>query len=116
MKEGLEKEVVVKHERSILIPFLMGGVVGAVIALLMAPKSGKEMRKDIKDFAVRTKDTLSTSIDKSKALYEESKSTVAGVFDDSKALYEESKAAVIDAIEAGKNAFLKERERHRHAA
>ena len=51
MKEGVEKEVIVKHERSILFPFLVGGVVGAVIGLLLAPKSGKEMRKDIKDFA-----------------------------------------------------------------
>ena len=98
MKEGVEKEVIVKHERSILFPFLVGGVVGAVIGLLLAPKSGKEMRKDIKDFASQTKDTLSTTFDKGKTLYDESKD------------------AVIGAIEAGKEAFLKERDRHRHAA
>ena len=98
MKEGVEKEVIVKHERSILFPFLVGGVVGAVIGLLLAPKSGKEMRKDIKDFASQSKETLSTTFDKSKAMYEESKD------------------AVIGAIEAGKEAFLKERDRHRHAA
>jgi gas vesicle protein len=116
MKEGLEKDVLEKKERSILIPFLVGGVVGAGIALLMAPKSGKEVRKDIKDFALRTRDMLSTTIDKSKALYEESKTAVVDAFDDSKALYEESKAAVVGAIEAGKNAFLKERDKHRQAA
>lgn len=98
MKEGVEKEVIIKHERSILFPFLVGGVVGAVIGLLLAPKSGKEMRKDIKDFASQTKDTLSTTFDKGKTLYEEGKD------------------AVIGAIDAGKEAFLKERDRHRHAA
>ena len=98
MKEGVEKEVIVKHERSIVVPFLIGGIVGAIIGLLMAPKSGKEMRKDIKDFTLQTKDTLTTTFDKSKALYEE------------------SKEAVVGAIEAGKEAFLKERDRHRHAA
>jgi len=102
MKEALEKEVPEKIERSILIPFLVGGVVGAGIALLMAPKSGKAMRKDVVDFAVRTRDTISTTIDKT--------------IDKSKALYEDGKTAVVGAIEAGKDAFLKERDRHRRAA
>ena len=102
MKEALEKEVPEKNERSILIPFLVGGVVGAGIALLMAPKSGKAMRKDVVDFAVRTRDTISTTIDKT--------------IDKSKALYEDGKTAVVGAIEAGKDAFLKERDRHRRAA
>jgi gas vesicle protein len=120
MKEFLEKEVLEKNERSILIPFLVGGVVGAGIALLMAPKSGKEMRKDVMDFAIRTRDTISTTIDttidKSKVLYEDGKTAVAGAIDNGSALYEESKAAVVGAIEAGKDAFLKERARHHRAA
>ncbi len=99
MKEGLEKEVIVeKKGTSIIIPFLLGGIVGAGIMFLLAPKSGKEVRKDIKDFAVRSKDALSTSIDKGKTMYEESRTALTG------------------AIEAGKNAFLKERERHRETA
>ena len=102
MKEVLEKEVPEKNERSILVPFLVGGVVGAGIAFLMAPKSGKAMRKDLVDFAVRTRDSISKTID----------TTV----DRSKALYEDGKTAVVGAIEAGKDAFLKERDRHRRAA
>jgi gas vesicle protein len=116
MKEVLEKEVPEKSERSILVPFLVGGVIGAGIALLMAPKSGKETRKDVMDFAIRTRDTMSATIDKSKALYEDGKTAVAGAIDNSAALYEKSKAAVVDALEAGKDAFLKERARHRRAA
>jgi len=36
---------------SFLIGFLAGGVVGAIIALLYAPKPGKELRADIKNKA-----------------------------------------------------------------
>ncbi len=35
--------------KGILIGFLAGSAVGAIIALLYAPKSGKELRKDIKE-------------------------------------------------------------------
>lgn len=95
MKEELEGE---RRGSSILIPFLVGGVVGAGIAMLLAPKAGKEVRNDIKDFAAKTKDTLTTTIDKSKQLYEEGKS------------------AVTSAVEAGKSAYLTEVEQHRRAA
>jgi gas vesicle protein len=35
--------------KGLLIGLLAGGIVGAAIALLYAPKSGRELRKDIKD-------------------------------------------------------------------
>ena len=34
--------------KGLLFGFLAGGVIGAVLALLYAPKSGKELRKDIR--------------------------------------------------------------------
>lgn len=34
-----------------LFSFLMGGVIGAGLALLLAPQSGKKTRKQIKTFA-----------------------------------------------------------------
>jgi gas vesicle protein len=96
MKEELvNKETM---ERSILVPFLVGGVVGAGIALLLAPKSGKELRKDIKDLAATTRDKVATTIE------------------DGKNLYDEGRIAVKGAIEAGKQAFLEEKERHVKAA
>lgn len=39
------------NKSSFLIGFLAGGVIGAVIALLYAPKPGKELRADIKNKA-----------------------------------------------------------------
>ena len=37
-----------KAARNLLLGFVTGGVVGAAIALLYAPKSGRELRNDIK--------------------------------------------------------------------
>ncbi len=95
MKEELGSD---KKERSMLLPFVVGGLVGAGVALLLAPKSGKDLRKDISDIAVDTRDKLAKTIDRSQELYEGSKS------------------AVKNAIEAGKSAFIEERDKIRQAA
>ena len=94
MKENLETE---KRGGSILVPFLVGGLIGAIAALLLAPKAGKELRKDIKDFASNARENLTTTIDKSRGMYEGSVS------------------AVKTAIEAGKCAYVEERDKHLHA-
>jgi gas vesicle protein len=38
----------IKQVNSIFLSFLLGGAVGGAIALLYAPKSGEQLRKDIK--------------------------------------------------------------------
>lgn len=38
-----------KMAKGLVVGFIAGGVVGAVLALLNAPKSGKELRQDIKN-------------------------------------------------------------------
>jgi gas vesicle protein len=95
MKEELVNE---KKEVSILLPFVIGGLVGAGVALLLAPKSGKELRKDISDLASDTREKIAVTIDKGKELYEGSRS------------------AVKNALDAGKSAFIEERDKIRHAA
>jgi gas vesicle protein len=92
------KEELVKTERSVWVPFLVGGVVGAGVALLLAPKSGRELRKDIKDAAGKTRELIIENVEKGKELYSEGLTAVKG------------------AIESGKMAFIEEREKHRHAA
>lgn len=89
MKEELEKK-----EPSVLVPFVLGGLVGAGIALLLAPKSGREVRKDIKDLAGNTRETISSTMHRGRELIEE------------------GKIAVSSAIEAGKAAYLREKEQH----
>lgn len=53
-----------KDKRSFTIAAIIGAVVGVVGGLLFAPKSGKETRTDIKEFA-------GESVDKVKAEYDE---------------------------------------------
>ena len=103
-----EERVDIDNGRSVLLPFLVGGVVGAGIALLLAPKAGREIRKDIKEFAGEAKEKVSSTVERGKELYEEGKSAIVGV-------YEEGKSAIAGAVEAGKTAYMHEKER-RHAA
>ena len=72
------KEETTNRKRSILKPVLMGSAVGAGIALLVAPKSGKGMRKDLKRFAANTRDQVADVIDEGRDLYEEGGDVVAG--------------------------------------
>jgi gas vesicle protein len=94
----MKAELGVKKVQSMLVPFLAGGLVGAGVALLLAPKSGRELRKDIRDIAASTGETISTTVDKGKQLYVE------------------STAAVKNAIEAGKMAYTETREKLRKVA
>lgn len=92
MKEELKKKGI-----DMLVPFLVGGVVGAGVALLLAPKPGKEVRNDLKRFATTTKDRVTLAVDRGKGLYEE------------------GRAAVASAIDAGKTAFVEGKEKWQHA-
>jgi gas vesicle protein len=96
MKEELVSNEVERN--SFVVPFLIGGLVGAGIMLLLAPKSGKEIRRDIGDLAADTRERLTSTIDKAKLAYEEGKSAIA------------------DAIDAGKTAYIREKEKHSQAA
>ncbi|TAL21984.1 MAG: YtxH domain-containing protein [Nitrospirae bacterium] len=78
---------------SVFLSFLLGGVVGAGLALLLAPQSGPETRRKIKDFAEDMKDRVGSTVEKGKDFFEQKKSVIT------------------TAVEAGKEAYEKERER-----
>jgi gas vesicle protein len=94
MKEELEKNNTVGP---LLATFLAGGLIGAGIALLLAPKAGKDLRKDLRDIAAKTREDVTETVEKGRELYEESSSAVKG------------------AIDAGKMAYIQERDKHRQA-
>src|SRR4030065_1070245 len=48
---------------SFVVGFLVGGISGAVAALLLAPQSGEETRTIIKDKAIELRDQAATTID-----------------------------------------------------
>jgi gas vesicle protein len=89
---------------SILLSFLLGGLVGAGFALLMAPQSGRETRQKIKDLTDDVKE-------KAMGYAGEVKEKVATGVDKGRDLYEEKKSIITTAIEAGKEAYTKEKER-----
>jgi gas vesicle protein len=49
MKGGIVMETTNKRNHNFLTGLVFGGVLGGVAAFLLAPKSGKELRSDIKE-------------------------------------------------------------------
>lgn len=96
-----------KHEESgfssssVLLSFLLGGMVGAGLALILAPQSGVETRRKIKELADEAREKTSdyASHVKGKAI-----STI----EKGKDVFEEKKSAISAAVEAGKEAYEKE--------
>ncbi|MDP2861929.1 MAG: YtxH domain-containing protein [Desulfobacterales bacterium] len=75
---------------SLVASFLLGGIVGAGIAILLAPQSGRETREKIKEFAETVKEKMASSVESAKDILEEKKSVLSAV------------------VEAGKEAYNKE--------
>jgi gas vesicle protein len=92
---------------AILLAFLLGGVVGAGLALLFAPQSGKETRERIKDLTDEVRE-------KAEGAIEEIRDKVKETLDVGKKTLEEKKSIVSAALEAGKEAFEKEKEKLTH--
>jgi gas vesicle protein len=90
MKEEMATPI---KQNSIVVPLLLGGIVGAALGILLAPKAGREMRNQLKDIAVDTKEKFSTAIDRSREFYDE------------------AKVVVSNAVDAGKQAYAQEREK-----
>ncbi len=89
---------------SIFLSFVLGGVVGAGFALLLAPQSGRETRQKIKQF---TDDVKGKAVDYA----DDVKEKVVGGVDKGKEYIAEKKSIVTAAVEAGKEAYEKEKER-----
>ncbi len=79
------------RQKSILVPLLVGGVVGAALGVLLAPKAGRETRKQIKDMTIDTKEKIASAVVRGREFYDEAKIVVG------------------NAIEAGKQAYTAER-------
>ena len=95
-------EPLINEKRSLTVPILASGIIGAGIgagiALLLAPKSGTEIRKDLKRVASNTGERVASAIDKGKDLYR------AG------------KGALTATVEVGKKVYVEGKEKGKHAA
>lgn len=89
---------------SMILSFLLGGIVGAAAALLLAPQSGRETRLRIREFAGDVKDKAADYV-------EDVKEKVTSSVEKGKEYFEEKKSVISKAVEAGKEAYEKEKER-----
>lgn len=86
---------------SVLLSFLLGGMVGAGLALLLAPQSGEETRKKIKEFTDDVRD-------KAEDYVTQAKEGVNATVERGKHFVDEKKSVIAAAVEAGKEAYQRE--------
>jgi len=89
---------------SLLFSFLLGGIVGAGLALLVAPQSGRETRQKILDFTDEVKGKTDEYVSRTRQ-------KMASMVDEGKEFYEERKSLIKSAIDAGKEAYEKEKDK-----
>jgi gas vesicle protein len=95
--------------------FLIGFGLGAVVALLFAPKSGKELRSDIAESTRRglekASETYDTTRERAKALAASGREKAGEWIEDAKEAVTSQKGRIAAAYEAGKQAYREEKER-----
>ena len=88
---------------SILLSFLVGGLIGAGVAVLTARKTGEETRRMIKGFAEDAKEKAEGCIDQVK-------NRATAYFEKGKDFVEKESNIITKVVEAGKEAYEKEKQ------
>lgn len=86
------------------VGFILGGALGASLALLFAPEPGRRTRERLRDLAAGVRD-------KTVAVSDELRDKADEVLERSREVFEEKKAILSTAVQAGKEASRRERER-----
>lgn len=89
---------------TVFLSFLAGTAVGAGLALLAAPRTGKELREKIADLT-------DDAVTKIRDYASEAQSKITATMEDGKELIKEKKSIITSAIEAGKDAMEREKEK-----
>lgn len=87
---------------SVALAFIIGGALGASLALLFAPEGGRQTRTRLRGLATDVKD-------RSTDLVEDVKDRVEDVLGTSREIFEEKKTILTAAYQAGKEAMDRER-------
>jgi len=97
------------------LAFLLGGALGACLALLYAPESGKRTRVRLRRFAEeaqgKTEELVKEFRDKAEDRAREWRDRVEEVVTAGKEFLEEKKDLLTDAYQAGKETFLREKQK-----
>jgi gas vesicle protein len=101
------------------VALLIGGLIGAAVALLYAPQSGRETRKDItrasrrgKNFAV---DLIEDTIDDVNDLAKDLKKRACDIFEQGVDLSDKTKKEIVTALEQGQKTIEKQRQKFTEA-
>ena len=86
------------------LAFVTGGLAGAAIALLLAPQSGRESQKQLRGYARRAEEQVHDLADKATDLMDQA-------VDKGHEFVQEKKMILTEAVEAGRTAMQRERER-----
>jgi gas vesicle protein len=88
---------------TILLSFFVGGLIGAGVVMLTAPKTGEETRKMIKELAEEAKEKAEDYIDQVRVI-------ATTYFEGGKDFIEKEKNIITKTVEAGKEAYEKEKQ------
>ncbi len=86
------------------LAFVTGGLAGAAVALLLAPQSGRESREQVRGYARRAEEHVHELAEKTTDLMEQA-------VDKGHDFVQEKKMVLAEAVEAGRTAMHRERER-----
>ena len=96
---------------SVILAFLLGGVTGAALALLYAPRSGRETRdllnERLRETAERGRELRETAVSRGRELVDEA----AGYVDRQREVLEQRKERFAAAVEAGRQVYREEKGR-----
>jgi len=92
--------------KGFLIGFLAGGAIGAIVALLTAPKSGKELRGDIKqkseEYFDEAERYLADAKNKASELINDAKSKSQDILNAAGRVFKDAKVKTTDVLNSGK--------------
>ncbi|MEW5977600.1 MAG: YtxH domain-containing protein [Acidobacteriota bacterium] len=93
--------------------FLVGGGIGAIVALLFAPRSGRETRELIAQRAAESRERVAATSrnvsEKVSGYIDKGKETLSSQIERGKEMVSSQKEQIAAAIEAGKQAYRDER-------
>lgn len=116
--------------KGLLIGFLTGGAIGAVLGLLYAPKAGKELRSDIKNKADeyyddaeqyisearnKAKELINEGKKRSERLINDARSKSESLLKDAEKVFSEAKSKAGDIVSSGKDVVESETDRLKSA-